>query len=186
MAFSTASPYSGVWTEAEPCVAADPAAKPAGQLNAVVRRQRAHGVVKLFVRVNGPRPDFRLVLAFVWGDADTDTDGNSRNPASREWTELYAQNRGRPDEVFNVFPASADPLVLQVQSEKEWLAAVVVHLLAEATGGGVSESDCGPFEPAASVLPRVGGFDVPAAWERFRASPYQRTTLDDPYPNLRV
>ena len=143
-------------------------------------------MVKLFVRVAGPRPDFRLVLAFVWGDADTDTDGDSRNPASREWTELYAQNRGRPDEVFNVFPASADPLVLQVQSEHEWLAAAVAHLLAEATEGGVSDSAGGPFEPAASVLLRAGGFDVPAAWERFRASPFQRATLGDPYPNLRV
>jgi hypothetical protein len=143
-------------------------------------------VVKLFVRVAGPRPDFRLVLAFVWGDADTDTDGNSRNPASREWTELYAQHRGRPAEMFDVFPASAEPLVLQVQSEQEWLAAVVAHLLAEVTGGGVSDAAGGPFEPAASVLPRAGGFDVPAAWERFRASPFQRATLDDPYPNLRV
>ena len=142
-------------------------------------------MVRLFVRVAGPRPDFRLVLAFVWADADTDTDGNSRNLASREWTELYAQNRGRPDEMFNVFPASAEPLVLQVQSEYDWLAAAVTHLLAEATGGGVSDQAAGPFGPAASMLSRVGGFDVPAAWERFRASPFQRATLDDPYPNLR-
>jgi hypothetical protein len=142
-------------------------------------------VVKLFVRVGGPRPDFRLVLAFVWGDAETDTDGNSRNPASREWTELYAQNWGRRDEAFNVFPVSGDPLVLQVQSEREWLAAVVAHLLAEATGGGVSDQAAGPFHPPASVLSRAGGFDVAAAWERFRASPFHRATLDDPYPNLR-
>ncbi len=84
------------------------------------------------------RPDFRLVLAFVWGDeVDTDTDGDSRPVDSREWTELYAQNRGRKDEVFNVNPASDEPLVLKVQSKHEWLAAAVAHLLAEITGGGV-------------------------------------------------
>jgi hypothetical protein len=127
-----------------------------------------------------------LVLAFVWGgDADTDTDGNSRPASSREWTELYAQNRDRPDEVFNVFPTSAKPLVLQVQSEKEWLAAAVAHLLAETTAGGVSDRAAGPFGPAEGILSRAGGFDMPAVWERFHTSVFQRSTLDDPYPNLR-
>ena len=142
-------------------------------------------MVKLFVRVAGPRPDFRLVLAFVWGDAETDTDGDSHNPASREWTRLRAQNWTRRDETFNVFPASGTPLVLEVRSECEWLAAVVAYLLAETTGGGVSDQTAGPFEPATSVLPRAGVFGSEAAWERFRASPFQRSTLDDPYPNRR-
>jgi hypothetical protein len=54
------------------------------------QNQRTPRMAKLDVRVAGPRPDFRLVLAFVWGDAETDTEGNSRNAASREWTELWA------------------------------------------------------------------------------------------------
>jgi hypothetical protein len=98
---------------------------------------------------------------------------------------LYAQNRDRPDEVFNVFPASDDPLVLQVQSEKEWLAVAVAHLLAETTAGGVSDHTTGPFGPAEAILARAGGFDTLAAWERFQTSVFQRATLDDPYPNLR-
>ena len=131
-------------------------------------------MVKLYVRAARPRPDFRLVLAFIWGDdVDTDTDGDSRPVDSREWTELYAQNRGCKDEVFDVLPASDEPLVLRVQSEHEWLAAAVAHLLAEVTGGGVSEQATGPFAPAESVLARIGAFDVPAAWERFRSSRYQ-------------
>lgn len=131
-------------------------------------------MVKLYVRAARPYPDFRLVLAFVWGDdVDTDTDGDSRPVDSREWTELYAQNRGRKDEVFNVLPENIEPLVLRVQSEHEWLAAAVAHLLAEFTGGGVSILPAGPFESAESVLARVGAFDVPAAWERFRNSRYQ-------------
>lgn len=134
-------------------------------------------MVKLFVRVAGPRPDFRLVLAFVWGDeVDTDTDGDSRPVDSREWTELYAQNRGRRDEVFNVSPASDEPLVLQVRSKHEWLSAAVAHLLAETTGGGVSEQADGPFSSAGSLLGRAGAFDVTAAWERFRTSRYHNVT----------
>jgi hypothetical protein len=142
-------------------------------------------VTRLYVQVAGPRPDFRLVLAFVWGDADCDTDGNSRPASSREWTELYAQNRGRPDEVFNVYPASVEPLVLLVQSEQEWLAVVVAHLLAETTGGGVSDQAAGPFGPSEVVLPQADGFDMKAAWEQFQTNVFQRATLDDPYPNLR-
>src|SRR5690242_3299728 len=126
-------------------------------------------MVKLYVKAAGPRPDFRLVLAFVWGDeVDTDTDGDSRPVDSRDWTELYAQNRGRKDEVFNVSPASDEPLVLQVRSEYEWLASAVAHLLAKTTGGGVSDQAAGPFISADSVLARLGAFDVQAAWERFR------------------
>jgi hypothetical protein len=143
-------------------------------------------MVRFYVLAAGPRPDFRLVLAFAWGDADCDTDGNSHHPASREWTELYAQNRGRSDEVFNITPALAEPLVLQVESRHEWLAAAVAHLLASTTGGGISEQTAGPFGPPELVLPRVRGFDVAAAWKWFRASPFQRATLEDPYPNLRA
>lgn len=139
-----------------------------------------------YVKPEGSRPDFRLVLAFVWGD-DTrcDTDGNSHNPASRDWTELYAQNRARPTELFEVYPTSEEPLVMTVESEHEWLAAAVALLLTESTGGSVSTEFAGKFGASESLYPWLGGFDVPAAWDRFRASPFQRSTLEDPYPNLR-
>lgn len=130
-------------------------------------------MVKFYVRAARPRPDFRLVLAFVWGDeVETDTDGDSRPVDSREWTELYAQNRHRRGDVFDVSPASDEPLVLEVRSEHEWLAAAVAHLLSKTTGGGVSAQTDGPFASPGSVLGRVGAFDIPAAWERFRTSRY--------------
>jgi len=139
----------------------------------------------LYVRPAGPRPDFRLVLAFLWGDAaDCDTDGNARHPADREWTELYAQNRTRPGEVFDVVAANVDPVVLEVASPLEWLAAAVAYLLAETTAGSVASDPSGPFTPAASALPRATDFDVRAAWARYRDSPFRRSTADNPYPNL--
>jgi len=83
-------------------------------------------------------PDYRLVHAFVWGeDANCDTDGKSHNPASREWTQLYAQNRALPAEVFEIRPYSTDTLVLEVASDSEWLAAAVAFLLAVTTGGTI-------------------------------------------------
>jgi hypothetical protein len=122
----------------------------------------------------------------VWGgDANVNTHGNSYNPASREWTELRARNRARPDEEFDVLAVATEPLVLEVKSKHEWLAAVVAYLLIETTDGGISEQPTGPFVSAATLLPRAGDFDIQAAWNRYHESPFQRATLDDPYPNLR-
>ena len=59
------------------------------------------------------------------------------------------------------------------------------HLLAESTSGAVAEQAEGPFGPAASVLSWLGGFDMDAAWQRFRSCPFRHATLEDPYPNLR-
>ena len=139
----------------------------------------------LYVQPAGPRPDYRLVLAFVWGDAaDCDTDGNAQHPADRGWTELYAQNRSRPSEVFDVTTALEDPLTLEVESPAEWLAAAVAHLLAVASAGRVSADLNGPFGLASTIRPRVNDFDMDAAWSRYAGSPFQRSTAEYPYPNL--
>jgi hypothetical protein len=82
------------------------------------------------------RPACRVALAFVWGDADCDTDGNSHNPASRVRTELDAPNRGRTDEAFSNIPASVEPLVLQVKSEHEWLDGAVATCWLRPPGAG--------------------------------------------------
>jgi hypothetical protein len=138
-----------------------------------------------YVRPAGPRPDYRLVLAFAWGDdADCDTEGDARHPADRAWTDLYAQDRSRPEETFDVTPASEAPLVLEVKSPAEWLAAAVAHLLAAETAGRVATDPRGPFTPASTLRSRAGDFDLEAAWSRYRASPFQRATAEDPYPNL--
>ncbi|WP_406698858.1 hypothetical protein V5E97_08230 [Singulisphaera sp. Ch08] len=138
-----------------------------------------------YVRPAGPRPDYRLVLSFAWGDdADCDTDGNARHPADRGWTELYAQNRSRPEETFDVIAACEAPLVLEVKSPVEWLAAAVAHLLAVETAGRVATDPHGPFTLASTLRPRLGDFDVEAAWSRYWGSPFQRATAENPYPNL--
>jgi hypothetical protein len=139
-----------------------------------------------FAKPTGVRPDFRLVLTFLWGDLrNCDTDGNSHNPASREWTELYCRNRDTPTEVFYVSPCSQDPLLLQIESSHEWLAARVAYFLAVESCGLIAEQTDGPLRAPETVAPRMGEFDLEAAKERVRRSHYQGATLDDPYPNLR-
>jgi hypothetical protein len=139
-----------------------------------------------FVKPRSLRPDFRLVLTFLWGDRrNCDTDGNSHNPASREWTELYCRNRGNPTEVFDVSPRSQEPLLLQVQSPHEWLAARVAYFLAVESGGEIAEQPESTYLAPPTLAARMGEFDLEAAKERVRRSPFQKATLDDPYPNLR-
>jgi hypothetical protein len=141
---------------------------------------------KFFVKPTSLRPDYRLVLTFLWGDdRDCNTDGNSRNPASRDWTELYCRNRRSPTEVFGVLPTSLQPLVLEVESSHEWLAARVAYFLAVEAGGFVADAPNGVYAVPDALSSKVGEFDLAAAKERVRRSVFQGATLEDPYPNLR-
>ena len=83
--------------------------------------------------------------------------------------------------MFDVIESDKDPLVLAVESPIEWLAAVA-HLLAESSAGSVSNDPGGPFAPAKSALACVGEIDMYGAWSRYRDSPFQRSSADDPYP----
>jgi hypothetical protein len=139
-----------------------------------------------FLRTPNPRPDFRLVLTFLWSDnRDCDTEGNSRNPASREWTELYCRNRETPAEVFDVSPVNAEPLVLVVESPHGWLAARIAYFLAVESVGSVADKPDGVYTGPHVLTSKMGDFDLEAANERVRQSVFQGATLEDPYPNLR-
>jgi hypothetical protein len=137
------------------------------------------------VRPAGPRPDFRLVIAFLWGEMhNVDSDGNSDNPASREWTELYLMNRENTSEVVDVFPLETSPLTLAVGSDTEYLAARVAYFLARETRGEVAV-EAGPCCSPEDLVSRLGeGFDLAAALRRADGSVWRRSTLTLPYPNL--
>lgn len=131
------------------------------------------------------RPEFRLVIAFLWHDAkDVDTDGDSNNPASREWTELYIQNRADTDEVVDILPQEESPLVLRVESDRDYLAARVAYFLAVHMGGEVRVSAKGPYMNPDGLLPLLGDFDRDAAMRRVADSPFSRSSPEHPYPDL--
>jgi hypothetical protein len=137
------------------------------------------------VRPAGPRPDFRLVVSFLWSEMhDVDSDGNSFNPASRDWTELYLANREMPSEVVDVYPLHANPLILVVESTSASLAARTAFFLARETHGEVAgqEGRYGPYESLRSLLGE--DFDLAAALDRADTSVWRRATLEHPYPNL--
>ncbi len=140
-------------------------------------------MTSFFVQPKTSRPDFRLVISFLWDDLhDVDTEGDSDNPASRSWTELYCLNRDLPEEAFDVKPVAGDPLTLSIQSEIPDLAARVAYFLASETGSMVASSISGPWYDPGWLGDKVGSFDLAKARERASRSRWRRSTLANPYP----
>lgn len=144
-------------------------------------------MAQYFVRTERERPDFRLVIAFLWHDLySVDTDGDSDNPASRKWTWLFVRNRQDESEIVTVNPVANTPLILRIESENEHLAARTAYFLSEFMSVGIAQSEDGPFQPPHTILHAVGSdFDVSEAMLRVASSPFIESTLSNPYPNLR-
>ena len=142
---------------------------------------------RIFIRPKGLRPDFRLVITFLWSDMrNVDSDGDSHNPASRTWTWLYVKDRVCPTSAVETSAVSTDPLVLVVESDDSALAARVAMFLARETAGDVGW-DGVSFGSADSLAPHLGkDFDLPAAFARADQSVWRTATEQDPYPNLRL
>jgi hypothetical protein len=141
----------------------------------------------LFIRPAGPRPDFRLLITFLWSEMhNVDSEGDAHNPASREWTRLYLKARAHPDDVVEVHPIDLDPLVLAIDSAKADLAARVAFFLAREANGDVA-SVPGAFTSTDSLLPHLGiDFDLTRALQRADASVWRSATAENPYPNLKT
>lgn len=143
-------------------------------------------MMRFYVTAPNPRPDFRLVIAFLWHDGqNVDTDGDCDHPASHGWTELYVKSREQPSEPpVSIYPHQQSPLILVVESTAAHLAARLAYFLAASVRGGVSQSPEGEFASPATLLAQVGDFDVEVAMRRATVSPFSRATREHPYPNL--
>jgi hypothetical protein len=143
-------------------------------------------MTRFYVTAPNPRPDFRLVIAFLWHDGQNiDTDGDFDHPASHEWTELFVANREQPSEPqVSIYPHQQTPLVLVVESTAAHLAARLAYFLAASVRGGVSQNPEDEFASPATLVAQVGVFDVEVAMRRAAESPFARATREHPYPNL--
>jgi hypothetical protein len=146
----------------------------------------AKSLYTIYVTTPGERPDFRLVQAFLWGDErNVDSEGNAASPASRTWTELTLQLRESPSEWVDIAEYKLHPLTLKVCSENRHIAARTAYLLAKHTGGKVSVTASGLYEQPEVLLSDMGiDFDLQGAFARFHNSPFFKSTLENPYPNL--
>jgi hypothetical protein len=140
-------------------------------------------MTSFFVQPSTLRPDFRLVISFLWGDsANVYTDGDAENPTSNDWTELYCINRENEREAFDVFPVLDQPFTLEICSEIPELAARVAYFLARSTESRVASSRTGPWQEIGWLIEKVGDFDLAEGLGRVQQGRWSSATLDNPYP----
>jgi hypothetical protein len=127
------------------------------------------------------------VITLLWSEMhNVDSDGDSHNPASREWTWLYLKDRAHPQDIVEIHPVELEPLLLAVDSEQPTLAARVAFFLAREANGEVA-IEPGAFSSPDSLLPHLGvDFDHAEACRRADRSVWRSATEENPYPNLSV
>ena len=136
------------------------------------------------VIINSDRPDFRTVWIFLWGENhDIDSDGDSSNPASRTWTQLYMKSREEENELFEIYPIEENPLIFEVASENIYLANRVAYFLCRETkgkliDGHMNENNCNILEN------ELGDFNLAIALKRADECIWRKSSLENPYPNL--
>ena len=97
-----------------------------------------HYRFRLLVEVSGPRPPAGAVIDHIWGrGVDVDSDGDSRSPEDREWTDLWVAKRPECTEIVSVLPDSESPLVLAVESDSIELAQRVAVFIAQEANGRI-------------------------------------------------
>ncbi|QHT70253.1 hypothetical protein GXP67_28190 [Rhodocytophaga rosea] len=143
---------------------------------------------KIKVLINGPRPDFRLLKSFIWSDFhNIDSDGNSFNPASRDWTELYIASRENKNEVIDINPININPLILEIKASSEILGNKAAYFLAKETSGQVMYQEETRLNDADFLLDKLGiDFNIQDALEMSKRSVWRKSSLENPYPNLKI
>ena len=87
--------------------------------------------------------------------------------------------------MIDIHPVSEQPLILEIESTKRHLIAHTTYFLATYMSATVAISQTGPFELPHILLPFIDdNFDIQAALERVRLSPFNGATLENPYPDL--
>jgi hypothetical protein len=81
----------------------------------------------------GPRPPFRELAHYLWGEVDFDSDGNA--DVDPNWTELTLTRRPNYDERVDIDPVSENPLVLKIISSTPGLAQKTAEYLVKICGG---------------------------------------------------
>lgn len=78
------------------------------------------------------------IVEHLWGTgASVDSDGDSRSPDDRRWTELSLELRSSPGLRVDIDPVEHQPLVLEVRSCHESLARELAKFLAKESGGSL-------------------------------------------------
>ncbi|WP_338762278.1 hypothetical protein WAF17_17295 [Bernardetia sp. ABR2-2B] len=138
-----------------------------------------------FLNPKKERPDFRLVITWLWNDLqNVDTEGNSYNPASKEWTELYIVNRENKNEKIDIYPITENPLLLEISATTKELSYKLVYFLSEQTEGDIfMEKEMNNIISKTEILNHIDSKWLEDAKKRIDNSIWKNITLENPYPS---
>ena len=92
---------------------------------------------KIYVEINGPRPPYYNLPNELWPGVGFDSDGNSHDPESKEWTELSITNRENESLRINIDPVNENPLVFVVESDTPELTIFAANWLVSHAAGKI-------------------------------------------------
>lgn len=144
--------------------------------------------MELFLLELGPRPDARLVIEVLFGHLrDVKSDGDSRNPATHQWTYLWIRERSDTQHrtAIEIDQVQQDPLVLAVRAESAEMVALCALFMHSETGCRVCKNVDGNQTLSESEL--IAACARLSPQERLahsKTSIWRQATLQYPYPNL--
>ena len=83
----------------------------------------------LYIRPELERPKYSLVAEHLWGNSiDIDSDGDSKTPNDKNWTELTLINRSSPSQRIDIDPVHKNPLILKIVGPESLVVKVANYL----------------------------------------------------------
>lgn len=114
-----------------------------------------------------------------------DTDGDSLNPASREWTFLYLANRENKNEYATISQDEEKVDVYLIESSTEEFGYLLTYFLAEEMNAIVSlNDDFANLIEQKDLKAKLSKYNLEEALNRTKNSIWRQSTLENPYPNL--
>ncbi|WP_271765973.1 hypothetical protein [Aquimarina algiphila] len=96
----------------------------------------------IYFKTDELRPDFRLVCEWVSDEIHSiDTDGDSHNPASKEWTWLYLTNRKIENEYAEIGQIKENSEIYEIESSKAEFGYFLAYFLAKETKAKIAFDD---------------------------------------------
>ena len=83
----------------------------------------------LYISPKSDRPEYYAVAEYLWGKGvNIDSDGNSKTPSDKTWTELTIINRASPEQRIDIDPVQFEPLILKIEGREELVEKVAIYL----------------------------------------------------------
>ena len=140
----------------------------------------------IYFKTKELRPDFRLVCEWVSENINSiDTEGDSHNPASREWTWLYLSNRRLENEDAEIGQTQENKEIYEIESSKEEFGWFLAYFFAKETNAIVSlDKKFKKLIELNDLKSKVVNYDIEQSLKRTHDSIWRKSTADNPYPNL--